>query len=106
LISVNHTPIDSWYTRVSAEEAQIYILKYQLSQINISLYNNMSIQIQKLSIKAKLFRGLGDSTRLSILESLRQSERTTSEIVKRNWSKPIQYFKSFILFVRLWPCEE
>jgi DNA-binding transcriptional ArsR family regulator len=42
----------------------------------------MSIQIQKLSIKAKLFRGLGDSTRLSILESLRQSERTTSEIVK------------------------
>jgi DNA-binding transcriptional ArsR family regulator len=42
----------------------------------------MSIQLQKLSLKAKLFRGLGDSTRLSILESLRKGERTTSEIVE------------------------
>lgn len=42
----------------------------------------MSIQFQKLSLKAKLFRGLGDSTRLSILESLRKGEKTTSEIVK------------------------
>jgi DNA-binding transcriptional ArsR family regulator len=42
----------------------------------------MSIQLQKLSLKAKLFRGLGDSTRLSILESLRRGEKTTSEIVK------------------------
>lgn len=42
----------------------------------------MSIQLQKLSLKAKLFRGLGDSTRLSILESLRGGEKTTSEIVK------------------------
>ena len=42
----------------------------------------MSIQLQKLSLKAKLFRGLGDSTRLSILESLRKGEKTTSEIVK------------------------
>jgi DNA-binding transcriptional ArsR family regulator len=42
----------------------------------------MSIQLQKLSLKAKLFRGLGDSTRLAILESLRKGEKTTSEIVK------------------------
>ncbi|HJT83326.1 MAG TPA: metalloregulator ArsR/SmtB family transcription factor [Nitrososphaeraceae archaeon] len=42
----------------------------------------MSIQLQKLSLKAKLFRGLGDVTRLSILEVLRKGERTTSEIVK------------------------
>jgi DNA-binding transcriptional ArsR family regulator len=42
----------------------------------------MSIQLQKLSLKAKLFRGLGDSTRLSILEVLRNSEKTTTEIVK------------------------
>jgi DNA-binding transcriptional ArsR family regulator len=42
----------------------------------------MLIQLQKLSLKAKLFRGLGDSTRLSILESLRKGEKTTSEIVK------------------------
>src|SRR5687768_535725 len=42
----------------------------------------MSIQLQKLSLKAKLFRGLGDTTRLSILEVLREGERTTSEIVK------------------------
>lgn len=46
------------------------------------MYSNTSIQLQKLSIKAKLFRGLGDTTRLSILESLRECERTTSEIVK------------------------
>ena len=43
---------------------------------------SMSIQLQKLSLKAKLFRGLGDSTRLSILESLREGEKTTSQIVK------------------------
>lgn len=42
----------------------------------------MSIQLQKLSLKAKLFRGLGDPTRLSILECLRKGEKTTSEIVQ------------------------
>ena len=42
----------------------------------------MSIQLQKLSFKAKLFRGLGDPTRLSILESLRNGEKTTSAIVQ------------------------
>jgi DNA-binding transcriptional ArsR family regulator len=41
----------------------------------------VSIQLQKLGLKAKLFRGLGDPTRLSILESLRECERTTSQIV-------------------------
>ena len=42
----------------------------------------MSIHLQKLGLKAKLFRGLGDSTRLSILESLREDEKATSQIVK------------------------
>jgi len=42
----------------------------------------MSIELQKLSLKAKLFRGFSDPVRLSILESLRESERSTSEIVK------------------------
>jgi DNA-binding transcriptional ArsR family regulator len=42
----------------------------------------VSIQLQKLSLKAKLFRGFGDPVRLSILESLRTGERTTSEIVR------------------------
>jgi DNA-binding transcriptional ArsR family regulator len=41
----------------------------------------VSIQLQKLALKAKLFRGLGDSTRLSILECLREGEKTTSQIV-------------------------
>jgi DNA-binding transcriptional ArsR family regulator len=41
----------------------------------------MSMQVQKLGLKAKLFRGLGDPTRLSILESLRQGERSASQIV-------------------------
>ena len=41
----------------------------------------MSIQLQRLSLKAKLFRGLGDSTRLSILEALRKGEKTTTDIV-------------------------
>ena len=35
----------------------------------------------KLSLKAKMFRGLGDSTRLSILELLREGEKSTSQIV-------------------------
>jgi DNA-binding transcriptional ArsR family regulator len=42
----------------------------------------VSIQLQRLSLKAKLFRGLADTTRLSILESLREGEKTTSQIVK------------------------
>jgi DNA-binding transcriptional ArsR family regulator len=42
----------------------------------------MSLQLQKLLLKAKLFRGLGDSTRLSILESLRVGEKSTSQIVE------------------------
>ncbi|MGA7370989.1 MAG: metalloregulator ArsR/SmtB family transcription factor [Nitrososphaeraceae archaeon] len=40
------------------------------------------MQFRKLALKAKLFRGLGDSTRLSILEVLRAGEKTTSQIVK------------------------
>lgn len=42
----------------------------------------MSIQQERLKLKSKLFRGLGDSTRLSILESLRKGERSASQIVK------------------------
>ena len=49
----------------------------------ISLVNNMSLSIhlQRLSLKAKLFRGLGDSIRLSILELLCDGEKSTSEIL-------------------------
>jgi DNA-binding transcriptional ArsR family regulator len=43
----------------------------------------MSIQLQKLSLKAKMFRGLGDSTRLAILEALRRGEKSATEIVKQ-----------------------
>ncbi len=46
------------------------------------MIDNISINVQKLSLKAKLFRGLADTTRLSILECLRRGEKTTSEIVK------------------------
>jgi DNA-binding transcriptional ArsR family regulator len=42
----------------------------------------MSIQLQRLSLKAKLFRGLGDSTRLSILECLRGGEKSNSQVVE------------------------
>lgn len=42
----------------------------------------MLMQLEKLKLKAKLFRGLGDSTRLAILELLRKGEKTTSQIVK------------------------
>jgi DNA-binding transcriptional ArsR family regulator len=45
------------------------------------LVNNVSIYLRKLNLKAKLFRGLGDPTRLSILESLRNGEKTTTQIV-------------------------
>lgn len=36
-----------------------------------------------LSLKAKLFRGFGDSSRLKILESLREGEKTVSAIVEQ-----------------------
>lgn len=43
----------------------------------------MSMRYEKLKLKAKLFRGLGDSTRLTILELLRKKgERIASQIVE------------------------
>lgn len=39
------------------------------------------IQDLSLGLKAKLFRGLSDPSRLAILESLRNGERTVSELV-------------------------
>lgn len=49
----------------------------------------MSIQLQRLELKAKLFRGFGDATRLSILESLRNGEKSSSQLVKEvNQSQP------------------
>jgi DNA-binding transcriptional ArsR family regulator len=42
----------------------------------------MATQLQKLSLKAKLFRGLSDPVGLSILESLKAGEMTASEIVR------------------------
>ncbi|MFY9300164.1 MAG: metalloregulator ArsR/SmtB family transcription factor [Candidatus Nitrosotenuis sp.] len=43
----------------------------------------MSMRYEKLKLKAKLFRGLGDSTRLTILELLRKKgERTASQIME------------------------
>jgi DNA-binding transcriptional ArsR family regulator len=44
------------------------------------MVNNVSMQPRKLTLKAKLFRGLSDPTRLSILESLRDGEKTTTQI--------------------------
>jgi ArsR family transcriptional regulator, cadmium/lead-responsive transcriptional repressor len=42
-----------------------------------------------LALKAKLFRGFSDPSRLSILEALRQEPRTVSEIVETtNLSQP------------------
>lgn len=38
-------------------------------------------QALSLSLKAKLFRGLADASRLAILEVLRDGERTVSEVV-------------------------
>jgi DNA-binding transcriptional ArsR family regulator len=40
----------------------------------------MATELQKLSLKSKLFRGFSEPVGLSILESLREGERTTSEI--------------------------
>lgn len=41
----------------------------------------VSIQKQAIGLKAKLFRGFADSSRLTILETLRNSAMTVSEIV-------------------------
>jgi DNA-binding transcriptional ArsR family regulator len=40
------------------------------------------IQDLSLTLKAKLFRGLADPSRLAILEALREGEQTVSEIVE------------------------
>lgn len=41
-----------------------------------------TVQAQSLAIKAKLFRGFADPSRLSILEALRDGPRSVSEIVE------------------------
>ncbi|MCX6070019.1 MAG: metalloregulator ArsR/SmtB family transcription factor [Chloroflexi bacterium] len=41
----------------------------------------MTAALTSLELKAKLFRGLGDPSRLSILETLRRGPKTVSEIV-------------------------
>lgn len=40
-----------------------------------------TLQLNRLALKAKLFRGFADATRLSILECLRKGEKTVAEIV-------------------------
>ncbi len=40
------------------------------------------LEKEKLKLKAKFFRGLADSTRLAILECLRNGEKTVTEIVQ------------------------
>lgn len=40
------------------------------------------IPSEKLKIKAKMFRGFADPTRLAILECLRDKEKTVTEIAK------------------------
>jgi len=40
------------------------------------------LQAQKFVLKAKLFRGLGDPTRLSILEASREGEKPAYQIVR------------------------
>ncbi len=40
-----------------------------------------TLQIDRLTLKAKLFRGFADPTRLSILETLRKGGKTVSDIV-------------------------
>lgn len=42
----------------------------------------LTIDQSSLAVKARLFRGLGDPSRLSILEALRSGPRTVGEIVK------------------------
>ncbi len=40
------------------------------------------LEKEKLKLKAKFFRGFADSTRLAILECLRNGEKTVTEIVE------------------------
>ena len=48
---------------------------------NISLIDDMLKQkVDQLELKAKLFRGFGDVTRLSILEAISDEEKTVTEI--------------------------
>ncbi len=42
----------------------------------------MAAQAQSVALKAKLFRGFADPSRLSILDALRQGPLTVNEIVK------------------------
>jgi hypothetical protein len=46
-----------------------------------------------MSLKAKLFRGLGDSTRLSILECLCVGEKSNSQIVEETGQLNLRLLK-------------
>src|SRR6184192_1530870 len=56
----------------------IYFIHHHIINYNMS----MSLQLQRLSLKAKLFRGLADSTRLSIIELLRDGENLLRKLLK------------------------
>jgi len=43
----------------------------------------LNVISDKLELKAKLFRGFGDVTRLSILESVSDGEKTVTEIAEK-----------------------
>jgi DNA-binding transcriptional ArsR family regulator len=42
----------------------------------------ISLEAQNVALKAKLFRGFADASRLSILEAIRNGPRTVGEIVE------------------------
>lgn len=44
--------------------------------------NQLSIDEQSIQVKAKLFRGLADPSRLALIEVLRQGKRSVGELVE------------------------
>lgn len=63
---------------ISADNDMLICLKYPLTTKSTSL---MLIQAQALALKAKLFRGFSDPSRLAILDVLRDKSLTVTEIV-------------------------
>ena len=55
-----------------------------------------------VELKAKLFRGFADSSRLAILEALREKPLNVTELARSDRLKPVEHLQPLELPARLW----
>ena len=55
-----------------------------------------------IDMKVKLIHGFSNKTRIQILESIKDQEKTVSQIVEETKGKSVEHFTAPCMFKRLW----